>query len=113
MRAEPMTVVSYYLVLLQPGPTAADADWEEHEAFIDLMVEHNVVLLGGEFGSPVGGAVGAYLLHTATRSEAESWARKDPVVRDGWMSPEIIEWRLVGINPRAIEASLVAAVRST
>jgi hypothetical protein len=82
MDDEAMTVVSYYLVLLQPGPTAADADWKEHEAFIDLMVERNVVLLGGEFGSPVGGAVGAYLLHTTTRSEAESWARR---VRGAWL----------------------------
>jgi uncharacterized protein YciI len=109
MGVEAIPVVAYFLVLLRPGPTAADAesDWAEHVAFIDLMIERNVVLLGGEFGSPVGGAVAAYLLHTTTRSEAESWARRDPVVRDGRMNPEIIEWRLVGINPRAIEPSLL------
>lgn len=99
--------VSYFLVLLHPAPDAgSEPPWGEHVAFIDTMVSRGVVLLGGDLDPPVAGADAAYLLHTATRQDAEAWARKDPLVRQGHCGPDVIEWRLVGIALDAIHPAL-------
>jgi hypothetical protein len=70
------------------------------------MTELDVALLGGDLGSPVAGAEAAYLLHTSTRQEAETWAHKDPLVLHRYYVPEIVEWHLVGVNLGAIDPAL-------
>ncbi|WP_156743575.1 YciI family protein [Occultella aeris] len=96
--------VSYFLVLLRPVPdaSATEPPWQEHVHFIDEMVSHGAVLLGGDLDPPVAGARAAYLLHTSTRAEAEAWTGRDPLVRQGSYAPEVIEWSLVGIALNAI-----------
>ncbi|MBZ2194936.1 YciI family protein [Occultella gossypii] len=104
-----IATVSYFLVLLRRAPDAAAAEppWEEHIAFIDTMVSHGVVLLGGDLDPPVAGAEAAYLLHTSTRAEAQAWAGRDPLVRQGSYGPDVVEWRLVGIALNAIHPALL------
>lgn len=106
--SEDITTVTYYLVLLHPAPSRDEAEppWSAHVAFIDTMTELDVVLLGGEFARPVAGAEAAYLLHTATRQEAEAWAHKDPLVLHRYYVPEVVEWHLVGVAPGAIDPVL-------
>lgn len=108
MDSEDIPTVTYFLVLLHAGPNrdAAEPPWGAHVAFIDTLTELDVVLLGGDLGSPVAGAEGAYLLHTATRQEAETWAHKDPLVVHRHYVPEVVEWHLVGINLGAIDPVL-------
>ena len=72
-----------------------------------MMVSHGVVLLGGDLDPPVAGADAGYLLHTSTRQDAEAWARKDPLVRQGNYAPDVIEWRLLGIAFNAIHPALM------
>ncbi|SEF13501.1 hypothetical protein [Jiangella alba] len=60
----------------------------------------------GDFDVPVAGAEAAYLLHTPTRREAADWVRRDPLVRHGHYVPDIVEWRLVGINTGAVDPAL-------
>jgi hypothetical protein len=108
MDSEAIPTVIYFLVLLRAGPNrdSPEPPWGAHVAFIDTLTELDVVLLGGDLGSAVAGAEGAYLLHTATRQEAETWARKDPLVVDRYYVPEVVEWHLVGINLGAIDPDL-------
>ena len=82
MGGEDIPTVTYFLVLLHPAPdqVTADPPWSAHVAFIDSLVELDVILLGGDFGSSVAGAEAAYVLHTSTRQEAETWTHKDPLV---------------------------------
>jgi hypothetical protein len=42
----------YVLVLLEPGPAAADEARHQaaHEGFIDSLIERHAILLGGSFG---------------------------------------------------------------
>lgn len=105
MDSEDIPTVTYFLVLLHAGPDrdTAEPPWSAHVAFIDTMIELDVVLLGGDFGNPVAGAEAAYLLHTSTRQEAETWAHKDPLVLHRSYVPEIVEWHLVGVNLGAID----------
>lgn len=108
MDSEDIPTVTYFLVLLHPGPNwyTAEPPWGEHVAFIDTLTELDVVLLGGDFDDPVAGAEAAYLLHTSTRQEAVAWANKDPLVLHRYHVPEIVDWRLVGINLGAIDPVL-------
>ncbi len=108
MDSEDMPTVTYFLVLLHPGRDRdpAEPPWSAHVAFIDTLIELDVVLLGGDLGRPVAGAEGAYLLHTSTRQEAESWAQKDPLVLHRHYVPQIVEWHLVGINLGAVDPVL-------
>ena len=96
--------VSCFLVLLVPGPNiqAGAEHFAAHVAFIETMEASNVVLLGGEFEATVEGAEAAYLLHVASSAEAESWARKDPLVKYGVYRSRIVKWNLVGIARNAI-----------
>jgi uncharacterized protein YciI len=100
--------IPYFLVLLVPGSNHAAA--AEHVAahvdFIDAMAAANVVLLGGGFESTIDGADAAYLLHTASRAQAEEWAAKDPLVANGVYEPRIVVWNLVGISRGAIDPAL-------
>jgi len=97
--------VRYFLVLLVPGSNhAASARFfAAHVDFIDAMTAANVVLLGGEFEPTVEGADAAYLLHTASRAEAERWASKDPLVANAVYQPRVVAWDLVGISRAAID----------
>jgi uncharacterized protein YciI len=106
--AEDVPTVTYFLVLLHAGPNRVTAEppFSAHVAFVDSLVEIDAILLGGDFGSRVGGAEAAYLLHTSTRHEAETWAHKDPLVLHGYYVPEVVEWRLVGVTVGAIDPVL-------
>jgi uncharacterized protein YciI len=103
--------VTYYLVLLIPGANhaAGEQHYAAHVEFIDEMAAANAVLLGGDFEAAIDGAEAAYLLHTASRSEAEAWAARDPLVRHAVYRPKIVAWRLVGIAQRAIDPALAMA----
>lgn len=100
--------VTYFLVLLVPGSNyAAGPDYfAEHVQFIETMTAANTVLLGGEFAQRVEGAEAAYLLHTETKEDAESWAAKDPLIREKVYRPRIVPWNLVGISLGAADSKL-------
>lgn len=102
---EPIQTITYYLVLLRPSANhdEAGAHFAAHVSFIDELDTAHVVLLGGDFEVPVDGADAAYLLRTASRSEAEDWAARDPLVRSGAYSAYVVAWHLVGIAREAIE----------
>lgn len=97
--------VPYFLVLLYPGPNRAAEPKHRaaHIAFIETMEAAAVVLLGGEFGSPIDGAQAAYLLRVAAQSEAERWAAKDPLVAEKVFQARVVAWHLVGISATAID----------
>lgn len=97
--------VRYFLVLLVPGTNHAAAArfFAAHVDFIDAMTEANVVLLGGTFEPTIEGADAAYLLHAASRAEAEQWASRDPLVANAVYEPRIVAWDLVGISRAAID----------
>lgn len=103
-----MITVPYFLVLLEPlgDAAAADEHFSDHIAFVDQMIAENVVLLGGGFDGPLDGAIGAYLLRTASLAIAEEWAARDPLTARGACRARIVRWDLVGINPHAIDSRL-------
>lgn len=100
--------VIYFLVLLYPGPSRAalSSTMAAHVDHIDAMSARGIVLLGGDFATPVDGAEAAYLLHTATAEEAADWARRDPHVQAAVYRFEIVPWELVGIGRNAIDPTL-------
>lgn len=96
--------VPYFLVLMLPddGFATEPEHRAAHIAFIETMEAADVVLLGGEFGSPVDGAQAAYLLHVSSQADAEQWAAKDPLVLNKVCQTRVIPWHLVGIATSAI-----------
>ncbi|MFQ5919054.1 MAG: YciI family protein [Thermoplasmata archaeon] len=97
----------YFLVLLRPGDARSDPRLDaQHEAFIDGLIRGNEILLGGNL-SPRSGLPAAYLLACDSRKRAEDVARDDPYVREGVFHPRVLEWRLVAINPDAVDTKLV------
>jgi uncharacterized protein YciI len=100
--------MTYVLIALRPGREfdEARAYGEEHEPFIDSLIERSVVLLGGDFASPLGNVHAAYLLRCNDVDEGRAIAQSDPLVRGGVFEAEAVEWQLVGIDPRAIEPGL-------
>jgi len=107
-RAPEVPSVPYYLVLLVPSVNhaAGGQHFAAHVKFIDEMSAANVVLLGGDFEATIEGAEAAYLLHTASRAEAEAWAANDPLVKHAVYSTKVVAWHLVGISQTAIDPSL-------
>jgi len=103
--------VPYYLVLLARSKSLAEAEaaFAAHVDFIGEMTAARVVLLGGDLDPPVDGAEGAYLLHTTSQAEAESWAARDPLVSSGAFAARVVAWHLVGIAPAAIDPRLLDA----
>jgi uncharacterized protein YciI len=95
----------YFLVLLQPVAGAADPP--EHEPFTDSLVARNLVLLGGGFEPQLHGSDAAYVLRCDTLADARQLVAEDPLVASGSYRGEVFEWQLVGVNPDAIEPSLV------
>jgi uncharacterized protein len=103
--ADDIPTVTYFLVLLRPGPRHGELARfaNEHVGHIDAMAARGVVLLGGDFAGGIGDIDGGYLLHTRTRAEAAVWADRDAYVREGVYTYEIVPWELVGIEPTAID----------
>lgn len=103
-----LQTVPYYLVLLSPGAKHDEAEnhFVAHVAFIDEMSQAGAVLLGGSFDELIDGADGGYLLRAASRDEAASRAARDPLVSSHAYTARVIEWQLVGIEPKAIDPRL-------
>jgi uncharacterized protein YciI len=103
--ADTIATVTYHLVLLRPGPRYRDRARfaDEHVDHIDAMAARGVVLLGGDFVGGIGDVEAGYLLHTRTSAEAAVWADRDPLVREGVLTYEVVPWELVGIEPTAID----------
>jgi uncharacterized protein YciI len=97
--------VPYFLVLLYPGSNRAAEPQHRaaHIAFIEAMEAATVVLLGGEFGSPIDGAQAAYLLRVSSQLEAEEWTAKDPLIVEKVFHARVVAWHLVGIAAAAID----------
>ncbi len=99
----------YLMVLLAHGPRhpgASDAD-ERHEAFITELIRQNRILLGGKWSRMAGPFAAGYLLHCDSMAEGKRIVDGDPYVMEGVYEPTLVEWLLVGINPKAIEDELV------
>ena len=99
----------YALVLLRPHRNrqpSRELD-AEHEAFITAQIRRNEILLGGEWARAAGSFEAAYLLRKGSLGEARALAEDDPYVREGAFEAEIVEWRLVGVNPDAIDPEVV------
>jgi uncharacterized protein YciI len=105
--ATEIRTVPYFLVLLRRGENhdAAAEHYPAHVRFVGTMEAANTVLLGGSFGSPIDGAEGAYLLHVASRTEAEDVASQDPLVKARVCEAKIVEWKLVGVCRGAIDTA--------
>jgi hypothetical protein len=101
--------VPYYLIVLRAGLREADEQEHAaaHEAFVDSLVQQNVVLLGGPFGQPFRDAKAAYLVRCDGVDQARMLAASDPFVLRDVARPHCLEWRLVGVNPEAIDPSVV------
>jgi uncharacterized protein YciI len=99
----------YVLVLLRGGENAEGEQLHAlaHERFISSLIKRNVVLLGGAFAKAIDDAYAAYLLRCSAIDEARGLVAEDPFVVHGVARPECVEWKLVGVNPEAIEASAV------
>jgi uncharacterized protein YciI len=105
--------MAYVVVMLHGGGNTDDERLhaDEHERFIDSLISRNLVLLGGGFANPIGDAWAAYVLCCSDIDEARRITEKDPFVAHGVLRPELTEWRLVGINPEAIDAAAVVRPR--
>jgi hypothetical protein len=96
--------VPYYLVLLQPVAGAGPSP--DHEPFIDWLLARNLVLVGGELDPPPFEVEAAYVLSCGSFDEAQDLVARDPLVSSGCMLADVVEWRLVGLNPAAVEPEL-------
>ncbi|HYX89224.1 MAG TPA: hypothetical protein VE753_07630 [Gaiellaceae bacterium] len=98
----------YVLVLLRSGSRLADFALHApvHERFITDLIRRNAILLGGELGEPIGDVQAAYVLRCSV-AEARAIAAEDPYVEHEVMRATCVEWRLVGVNPDAIDAGTV------
>jgi uncharacterized protein YciI len=101
--------VAYVLVLLRAGENADDEPVHAaaHEAFISSLIRRNLILLGGALADPVDDVYAAYLLRCDGVDEARAIAAEDPFVVDDVLRAHCVEWPLVGINPDAIEDSML------
>jgi uncharacterized protein YciI len=99
----------YVLVILRGGANAEgeQAHAPAHERFINSLIERNLVLLGGAFARAIDDVYAAYVLRCSGVEEARAIAAEDPFVVHEVVRPECVDWKLVGINPDAIEASAV------
>lgn len=97
----------YALVLLLPGPRfdARPRVAPRHRAFMEALIARGVVLCGGPLDGP-GEAFGAYVLRCPGPTEGARVAAEDPYVREGVCVAKTRAWKLVGIDPRAIEPGL-------
>jgi uncharacterized protein YciI len=98
----------YVLVLFRAGSRLRDREQHagEHEGFVTTLIEHNHVLLGGDFVPPVSDLHAAYVLRCASVTAALEIAARDPLFASRVYEPHAVEWDLVGINLEAIEPEL-------
>jgi hypothetical protein len=103
---------TYVLVILSRRGSAADQAGvhARHELFITDLIKRDTILLGGGFGAPIGNAEAAYLLRCSV-DQAHAIASEDPLVSSAIMKAECVEWKLVGVNPDAIDASVTIRSR--
>jgi uncharacterized protein YciI len=99
----------YVLVLLKKGSNSKDEPLhaEAHERFISSLIRRNLVLLGGELADAVDDVYAAYVLRCRDVREARAIAADDPFVLNGVVRSHCVEWRLVGVNPDAIDTATV------
>lgn len=99
----------YVLVMLSPeGSQKEPADMtERHVKFITGLIRRNKILLGGGLEDSASPRRAAYLLNVTSLEEGRSLAFEDPFVRESAYAASVVEWRLVGINPDAIDPALV------
>jgi uncharacterized protein YciI len=99
----------YVLVLMNEiaGAETSPLPEDAHEEFIDSLIARHLVLLGGSFAGRVGSATAAYVLRCDSVKAAREIAAADPVAAAGAATLEFVEWNLVGIDPEAIDPSLV------
>jgi uncharacterized protein YciI len=101
--------VPYVLVCFREGPNVDqhDAYAEAHNDFVTSLIRRNAVLLGGSFATPLADLDAAYVLRCASLDEARELVAGDPFFRENVFQPELVEWKLVGINPDAIDPSAI------
>ncbi|MGY1836263.1 YciI family protein [Blastococcus sp. SYSU DS0510] len=92
----------YFLVLLTAAP-GGEAPLPDHEAFVDSLVDRQLVLLGG----PLGEGDAAYVLRCASLDEARDVVAADPLVTSGACTAAVTPWDLVGVDLRLVDPDLV------
>jgi uncharacterized protein YciI len=97
----------YVLVLFREGASQGqlEAHAGAHRDFVTSLVRRNVVVLGGDFAEPISDAHAAYLLHCESIAAAHETIAEDPFFAHGVLEPRLVEWRLVGVNPDAVDPS--------
>jgi uncharacterized protein YciI len=95
----------YVLVTLLEGPKFGEVD-VDHEPFIDSLIAEHLVLLGGDLVDSERGVRAAYILRCDDLAAAKAIVATDPLVTSGVMRARLAEWRLVGIDLRAVDAGL-------
>jgi uncharacterized protein YciI len=99
---------TYYVVLLRRGPSLMAADspalkslHDAHIANIERMAEAGELVVHGPFREAAvpGALAGLYILRAETREQAHALANTDPMVRNGRLIPEILEW----VGPRSLD----------
>jgi uncharacterized protein YciI len=74
------------------GPPEDQPDWDEHEVFVDRLVEEGTFVMGGPFADNSGSMS---LLEGLTADEARELMQKDPFVANGvFVVEDIRDWTL-------------------
>ena len=99
----------YALALFRStSQTCSDETQTKHVEFIDSLIQENRILLGGGVPeSPENGTIGGYILRAESLDEALQTVKQDPYRTTGTYEAEVMEWRLIGINPDAIDKALI------
>jgi uncharacterized protein YciI len=103
----------YVLVLFREGARASehDAYATAHRDFVTSLIRRNLVLLGGDFATQVGEFHAAYLIRCSSLEEARGVIAEDPFFSEDVLEPLLTEWKLVGVNPDAVDPGLVVTPR--
>jgi uncharacterized protein YciI len=92
------------LIAMTPTDIGQDEELEgAHEEFIGELEAQHRVILGGELAPPVAGHYGAYVIRCDSLDEARAIAARDPLVKRGAVTLTVTEWRLVGVDPEAVD----------
>ncbi|HSP71718.1 MAG TPA: YciI family protein [Gaiellaceae bacterium] len=80
------------------GPPDAQPGWEDHDGFVDRLVERGIVVMGGPFSDWSGAML---IFEGVTREDARTIIDSDPFVVNGvFVLDEILEWT-VYVDARA------------